>query len=642
MVRPLAVEDYNKFVSVVDPRLSPQADTVAFVTVRVDEGSDEYSSNIWVVDVDSKPLLFTEGKRDHSPRWSPDGRNLLFLSRRTLQPEERGSELWIMPVSGGEPRLLFKRKEGISAPHWSPKGDKILFLSPVFEKIEEEVKVIDRIPIWFDATGFVYNFRTHLFVADVLSGNYKQLTSGNMDVLYAAFSNKGDRVAFVARANDLDPRIGDIFLLSEGGEYVKQTDSDMSIGPISWSPDDSRVLFRGNRLPRGGASHAMVWCLSLIDRQVEDLTGMLDRQSNRSIYYDAQGPFAVDPQPVWTGEYIYVPLQEGGRFNLYRRRPEDDRLEDVVVGDFIFTAYSVVGETVAYTRVEDTKPAELYLLEKGWERRLTRFNDDLLRELRLVRPESFAFKVSDGASVDAWILKPHSFRKERKYPLVLNIHGGPKSAWGHSFMFENQLLAARGYAVLYVNSRGSGGYTEEFADIRKHYGERDFQDLMEAVDYVLKNKPYIDPDRLGVTGISYGGFMTNWVVGHTDRFEAAVSVEGISSWFAMHGTTDIGFYFCTDQVGGTPWSNIKGYIEKSPLTYADEVKTPIMFIHSIEDYRCWVDQALSFYTALKALGKETELVLFMKGSHTFGWSGKPSNRIKKLEHVLRWFDKYLK
>jgi dipeptidyl aminopeptidase/acylaminoacyl peptidase len=209
-------------------------------------------------------------------------------------------------------------------------------------------------------------------------------------------------------------------------------------------------------------------------------------------------------------------------------------------------------------------------------------------------------------------------------------------------MFENQLFAARGYAVLCVNSRGSGGYSEEFADIRKHYGERDFRDLMEAVDYAIKNRKFVDPERLGVTGISYGGFMTNWVVGHTDRFKAAVSVEGISSWFAMYGTTDIGFYFAPDQIGGEPWNNVEGYVEKSPLVYADEVKTPIMFIHSMEDYRCWVDQALSFYTALKAQGKETQLVLFLKGSHTFGWSGKPSHRIKKLEHTLNWFKKYLK
>lgn len=517
---------------------------MAFVTVRVDEASDGYSSNIWVIDLGGNPLLFTQGKHDNSPRWSPDGRSLLFLARA--------------------------------------------------------------------------------------------------DVLYASFSNRGDRIAFVARTNDLDPRIGDIFLLSEGGEYVKQTDSDMSIGPISWSPDDNRILFRGNKLPRGGASHATVWCLSLIDRKVEDLTRAFDRQSNRSIYYDVQGPYAVDPQPVWVGDHIYFSLQEGGRFNLYRRTLEEARPEDVIVGDFILTAFSVVGENIAYTRVEDTKPAELYLLEEGREKRLTRFNDDLLKEVRLVKPENFTFKASDGTAIDAWMLKPHSFRKERRYPLVLNIHGGPKSAWGYSFMFENQLLAAKGYAVLYVNSRGSGGYTEEFADIRKHYGERDFLDLMEAVDYTLKNKPFIDPKRLGVTGISYGGFMTNWVVGHTDRFKAAVSLEGISSWFAMYGTTDIGFYFSLDQIGGRPWSNAEGYLEKSPLTYVEKVKTPIMFIHSIEDYRCWIDQALSFYTALKALGKETELILFMKGAHTFGWSGKPSHRIKKLEHTHRWFDKHLK
>ena len=640
MVRSLEIEDYNRIVSVVDPRLSPQGDKVAFVTLRVDETADEYTSNIWVMDLEGDTLLFTQGRHDLHPRWSPDGRKLLFLSRRFYKPGERGSELWILSVSGGESRLLLRRKEGISAPQWSPRGDRVLFLSPVVEKVEEEVRVIDRIPIWFDGRGFTYNLRRHLFSADVLSGNYGQLTSGKMDVLYAAFSHKGDKIAFVARTLELNPMITDLFLLTEGEEPVKLTESKMSIGPIAWSPDDEWILFRGSDLSHGGATHRIIWCLSVKDRTLKNLTGALDRQSNRSIYYDAQGPYAVDPQPVWVGEYIYFPLQEGGRFNLYRRTLESGEPEPVVTGDFIITAFSVVGEVVVYTKVEATRPAEVYLMEGGRKRRLTRFNDALLREVRLAKPEAFTFKASDGKTIDAWLLKPHSV--EGKCPLILNIHGGPKSAWGYSFMFENQILAARGYAVLYVNSRGSGGYSQEFADIRRHYGERDYQDLMEAVDYVLREKDFIDPDRLGVTGISYGGFMTNWIVGHTNRFKAAVSVEGISSWIAEYGTTDIGFYFCPDQIGGTPWSNVEAYIEKSPLTYADRVETPILFIHTLEDYRCWFDQALSFYTALKAQGKEARLLLFMKGSHTFGWRGKPSHRIRKLEHTLEWFDKYLK
>lgn len=642
MTRLLDVVDYSKFVSVSDPRLSPQGDKIAFVVTRVDETADEYTSSIWVVDLEGNALLFTQGKYDTSPRWSPDGKSLLFLSRRYYQPQERGSELWIMPVFGGEPRLLSKRREGISAPQWSPKGDRILFLSPVVEKTEEEVKVIDRVPLWFDATGYVYNFRMHLFVADAVSGNCRQLTSDDSDVLYASYSSKGEQIAYVARTKELDPRIAEIYVLRESAEPVKLTEEDMSVGPLCWSPDDRQILFRGSNLSRGGATHASVWCMTLSDRSLRNLTGMLDRQTNRSIYYDIQGPGSVDPQPLWEEDHIYFPMQENGRFNLYKTDLDSESPAPVIKGDFIFTGFSVKGETIAYTKIEDTNPAELYVISRGIEKRLTHFNDGLLSEIGPVRPESFTFKASDGVSIDAWLLKPRGASEKKRCPLVLNIHGGPKSAWGYSFMFENQLFAARGYAVLCVNSRGSGGYSEEFADIRKHYGERDFRDLMEAVDYTIENRKFVDPERLGVTGISYGGFMTNWVVGHTDRFKAAVSVEGISSWFAMYGTTDIGFYFVPDQIGGEPWNNVEGYVEKSPLVYADEVKTPIMFIHSIEDYRCWVDQALSFYTALKAQGKEAQLVLFLKGSHTFGWSGKPSHRIKKLEHTLNWFKKYLK
>ncbi|RLG82428.1 MAG: S9 family peptidase, partial [Thermoprotei archaeon] len=197
-------------------------------------------------------------------------------------------------------------------------------------------------------------------------------------------------------------------------------------------------------------------------------------------------------------------------------------------------------------------------------------------------------------------------------------------------------------AVIYCNPRGSDGYSEEFADIRGRYGERDFKDLMECVDFAVKSFGFIDPERLGVTGISYGGFMTNWIITHTDRFRAAATQNSISSWEAEYLTTDIGPYFVPDQIGGDPWKGWERLREKSPLYYVDSVRTPLMIIHSLDDYRCWLDQAISLFTALKLRGKEVELILFEAGGHVFGWTGKPSLREARLRHLLRWFDKHLK
>jgi acylaminoacyl-peptidase len=214
--------------------------------------------------------------------------------------------------------------------------------------------------------------------------------------------------------------------------------------------------------------------------------------------------------------------------------------------------------------------------------------------------------------------------------------------YGWSFTYEFQYLVSRGFALIYSNPRGSDGYSEEFADIRKHYGERDYMDLMEVVDETLKIYSDIDPERLGVTGGSYGGYMTNWIITQTDKFKAAVTQRSISDWISMFGTTDIGHYFVPDQIGCIPWENPDRCLEKSPLRYANRVKTPTLIIHSLEDYRCWVDQAIAFFRALKLNGVKTKLVLFPKENHELSRSGKPKHRVENIRHISGWFEEHLK
>jgi len=290
-----------------------------------------------------------------------------------------------------------------------------------------------------------------------------------------------------------------------------------------------------------------------------------------------------------------------------------------------------------YTFMTADSPKELYLYEDGRTTRLTAFNDFAREALGFSRPEHFRFRASDGAEIDGWVLMPKGGGRR---PWVLYIHGGPKTAYGWSFMFEFQLLASRGYAVVYTNPRGSDGYSEEFADIRCRYGERDYQDLMEAVDYVLAHFE-LDERRAAVAGGSYGGFMTNWVVGHTDRFAAAITQRSICDWVSMFGTTDIGWYFVEDQICCSPWRDRDRCLEKSPLLYADRVKTPTLIVHSIEDYRTWLDQGVAFYTALKLNGVETKLVLFPGESHELTRKGKPRHRLEDLRQKLDWLDRHL-
>jgi dipeptidyl aminopeptidase/acylaminoacyl peptidase len=311
------------------------------------------------------------------------------------------------------------------------------------------------------------------------------------------------------------------------------------------------------------------------------------------------------------------------------------------MGQYSIEEYDVNAGIVAYTRVNVDKPADLWVKDTS-ERQLTHLNKETLSEVKLQPFDRFSFTQKDGAMVEGWLLKPVGWVEGVKYPAVLDIHGGPKSKFGDSLMYEHQLYASNGYAVLYINIRGSGGYSQEFGDIRGEWGIWDYEDLMAGVKNALAQFLWIDKDRLGVTGLSYGGFMTNWVITHSDLFKTAISQNSISSWPAFFGTSDIGFHFTPEQIGGNPWSSLDVYIEKSPITYANQVDTPVLFIHSWNDYRCWIDQSIEFFTALKYLGKEAQLAMFMEGPHTFRSVAKISLRKRRYRLMLEWFDKYLK
>jgi len=567
--RPVELKDLTRFVSVIDPQLSPDSAKIAFVVIKPDEKRDNYDSTIWVVDrISGEPQMYFGGGSDLWPRWSPDGKHLLFLSKRTLKEGEKGSELWLASTSAGEPRRVLRLAGGIEAPSWMPDGNRIVFLSAVGEE-DDGVKVVRRIPLWSNGAGFTYHARKHLHIVNVNSGSARQLTTGEMNVVYSSPSNAGNRVAYVAAINDLNPMITDLFVTDvETGDSLKLTDSNMAIGPVCWSPNDKHLAFRAHNLRRGFATHATIWLVPVEGGKPADLTGKLDRGTARSVYYDLRGPYTylLAPAPAWSQDHIYFTVSNAGRYNLHRVNLTISRIEPVVTGDFLIDDFSVRKDVVAYLKVTEIAPAEVWVKDEQGDRKITNLNDELLSELNLSTPEHFEYQASDGEKIDGWVMRPLNAKGE-KLPAILDVHGGPKSVFGYSFMFEHHFFTSKGFAVIYLNPRGSDGYSEEFADIRAAYGERDFKDIIEGLDHVLSRFQFVDPDQIGVTGLSYGGFMTNWIVTHTDRFKAAVSQNGISDWIAMFGTTDIGFYFSPDQIGKEPWSNLQAYVDKSPLTY---------------------------------------------------------------------------
>ncbi|MEM0118719.1 MAG: S9 family peptidase [Conexivisphaerales archaeon] len=639
MLKPVAVEDFARYKSLSVPSISPDRSRIAISVHQANLEDDSYISDVWLADIDGANFYkFTNGGRDFSPKWSPDGKKLLFLSRRNMSKEEKGNALYVINRDGGEAKLVVKRKEGIESAEWCQDSTSITFLSNIVKEEQDDVRVIRRFRFWFNGSGYVYNQRKHAFKVDINSGEVKQLTSGDFDVSAAHLSHDGNRLAYLAQMDEMRPYITDLLIkdLATGSEQ-KITTSDMEIEEAVWSPDDKFLAIKGNKLTSGFASHSHLWLVEP-DGYLHQLEAV-DRNKSNSLNSDVRNGAHAPSMLLWEGDNIYFHQQDEGSAHLYRINPKEGKSHLVLGGERSIEGVDVKKNIVAFVAMSAFSLEELYVKDKS-ERKITSLNSDLYNEIEIIKPEKFSFRASDNEQIEGWIILPKEHTQ--KVPVILYIHGGPKTSFGNSFMHEFQVFASAGYAVVYMNPRGSDGYTEKFADIRGSYGKRDYQDIMEGLDYILSSHELLDADRLGVAGGSYGGFMTNWIIGHTNRFKAAVTDRSIASWTSFFGTSDIGPHFTKDQIGYDPWSNESKIAEDSPLKYLPNVRTPLLVIHSMEDYRCWLVEGLQMYTGLKYLGKEAELVLFANENHDLSRNGKPKHRVARLKHYLRWFDYYLK
>jgi len=620
-------EDLAKLVLVSGPDAG--GGRVLFTVTRISLEQNRYESSVWVYEGGSARVLLP-GPFDLAAKASRD--RLAFLSRRGFGEKERGVGLWVAEW-GGEARQL-ARFLGVLDFVWGPGGDLLAVVA--YEGApEDDVKHVERLPVWMNDFGFSYNVASHLFLVDAYSGAVERLTEGEVRVLKAAWSPDGRRIAYAVAPDWRRPYMVDVVVLDlKTGERRAWASGFSGVSDLAWSPDGRRLAFTGHLRPRGFASHARVW-VAAEGEEPRCLTCGFKYGVGNGVNSDVRGP-SYTRSLYWTGDGVLFQATVGGSVSLFKA-DLGGSVEAVLAPGGVVDEFVPADGGIVYTYMEAHMPKELYLWDGRETRRLTRFNDFVLERWRLRRPQKFAFRASDGEEVEGWVLLPEG---EGPHKWVLYIHGGPKTAYGEGFMFEFHLLASRGYAVVYTNPRGSDGYSEEFADIRCRYGERDFQDLMEAVEYAAARFP-LDRERAAVAGGSYGGFMTNWIIAHTDRFRAAVTQRSICDWVSMYGTTDIGWYFVEDQICCTPWRSRELCVEKSPLYLADRIKTPTLIIHSIEDYRTWLDQGVLFFTALKLHGVETKLVLFPEESHELTRKGKPRHRVKNFYQILDWLDKYV-
>ncbi len=511
------------------------------------------------------------------------------------------------------------------------------------DRIEEDYILTDEIPIWFNGVGFLENSRNVLFELDLENGDMVQISSDNANVNTFSVDTSNRKVIASLSEDRSKPYLSKFTIYDADRSYREhQILRNDKFSVLAIDLRNRIVASILHKLERGFSSHARLMLFDWKKEEVFYYGAPMGYGLSRRVYHDLRGPYAQLPKPRITKKYVYFLLSIGGRYTLYRYKFDSNNFESVIDGDFVIDEFDVSynDNLIIYTKTETTVPSELYMYRDGKQTKLTNFNERLTKKYKFHKPERIKFKASDGKEVEGWIIIPKKNTKTG-LPMIVNIHGGPKSKFGYSFMFEHQLFANNGFAVLYLNPRGSDGYTEDFADIRLKYGTRDYLDIIEGVRYAIEKFREIDPDRIGVTGISYGGFMTNWIVTQSKMFKAAISQNGISDWEAMYGTTDIGFYFVPDQIGGSILQNNEKLREKSPIYYAKNVETPIMFIHSMNDYRCYIDQAIMFHTVLKSLGKQSTIALFKEGGHTFGWNGKPRARLKRYKLMLDWFHRHL-
>ncbi|MFY9553894.1 MAG: S9 family peptidase [Blastocatellia bacterium] len=678
--RAITEMDLFKFAWIADPQISPDGSRVVFVKVWVNQKADRYDSALWIVPTTGGPARqLTAGPRDAGPRWSPDGKSLAF----TRSPERDGRpqppQIHLLSLEGGEAQPLTEVPRGAGGIEWSPDGKSIAFVSsddgsvekkPNPENAEPKDKTPERVSDVRVITKAVYRangggylnpkFHSHLWITSLPATpgekpKPKQLTKGNFDEGNSSWSPDGTRIYFVAnrvREPYYKPPRTELFSISrDGGDERKVFTFDGGMRDYTFSNDGKRIAFGGV----GGHKPVLSYTqpdLFVINNEPggapKNLTAAYDFDIGGGIGGDQRAPRGGSPGGVvWSKDdrTIYVNVAEHGAANLKRIDPSTGKVEQLTSGAHEVQSYSATPDVskMALLIASSTNIGDLFQLETstGKLTQLTRVNDELFSQLNLTDPEEIWYTSFDGKKIQGWIQKPPDFDPSKKYPFILEIHGGPHAAYGYTFTHEFQWMAANGYVVLYTNPRGSTSYGQDFGNIIQYnYPGDDYKDLMAGVDEVVK-RGYIDTRKMGVTGGSGGGVLTNWTVGHTTRFAAAVSQRSIADWAGFWYTADFTLFTPT-WFRAAPWEDPDDFVKRSPITFVKNITTPMMFIEGEADWRTPPNEGGEImFRALKYRKIPTAMVRFPNESHELSRSGAPWHRIERLQHIVNWFDKYL-
>ena len=671
----IRIDDFKNYKFLSGIKHSPDGRHAAFVVHQSDFEGNKYISTLWIIDtVTDVCSQLTSFGSEKSFVWMNND-SLLFSGARDsdnkdrLAAGEEFTQLYKINIHGGEALPYIKLP--IAAENISViDEDTLVFLSEYkadmplyyslskeerekrlkYKKEEADYEVLDEIPFWSNNVGFVNKIRTGLFHYSIKENKVTPITSGFITVRkYTLNADKTKAVVIMSEYTDKMPLTSTlaIYDLKKGSLeaiHGKAIDGEAYPESMDYSYaqliDENTIIFTATSSKYYGLNENHKWyALNLKTGEASCLIKDYDISLWTSVGSDCR--YGASQAKQLYNNRVYFLTTEF--HSTYLNTIDSSGIMKRIIGsDGSVDDFSASNSSLLFIGLRGNRLQEVYKLSEGNEIQLTHFNDWVNMERSVVTPEYLKVETSPGVTVEGWIIKPSSFKEGARYPAILDIHGGPKTVYGSVFIHEMQYWANHGYAVFFCNPRGSDGRGNEFSDIRGKYGTIDYDDLMAFTDEIIKRYSFIDKDRIGVTGGSYGGFMTNWIIGHTDRFKAAASQRSIANWISKFCTTDIGYYFVEDQNGATPWSNYEKLWEHSPLKYADKVNTPTLFIHSQEDYRCWLPEGIQMFTALKYHGVEARLCMFKGENHELSRSGKPQHRLRRLKEITDWFDSHLK